>query len=65
MHLGYEVTTQDCVLGSHPESIEWNDVSHPLDLVDDSISVRQVGFVCHGGLTGLSDHSVYLFLDFT
>lgn len=64
MHLGYEVTAQCCVLGGHSESIERNDVPHPLDLVDDSVSVGQDGSVRHSGLPGLSDHSVYLCLDF-
>ena len=64
MHLGYEVPAQRHVLGSHSESIEWNNVSHPLDLMDHSVSVGQAGSVSHGGLSGLSDHSVYLGLDF-
>lgn len=63
MHLRYEVTAQCCVLGSHSESIEWNNVSHPLDLMDNSISVGKVGSVCHTGQTGLSNHSVYLCMD--
>ena len=63
MHLRYEVTAKSCVFGSHPESIERNNVSHPLDLMDDSVSVGQVESVRHSGLAGLSDHSVYLCLD--
>lgn len=64
MHLRDEVTAQRCVPGSHPERVERNNVSHPLDLMDDCISVGHVGSVCHGWLAGLSDHSVYLFLNF-
>ena len=63
MHLRYEVTTQCCVLGSFSESIQRNNVSHPLDLMDDSVSVGHVGSVGHSGLTALSDHSFYLCLD--
>ncbi len=63
MHLGYEVTSQCRVLGGHSESIERNNVSHPLDLMDDSVSVGQVGSISHSGLAGLSDHAVYLCLD--
>ena len=58
IHLGDEVTAQCRILGSHSESIERNNVPDPLDLVDDSVSVRQVGPVCHSGKAVLSDHSV-------
>lgn len=64
MHLRYEVTSQCGVFGSHSEPIERDNISHPLNLMDDSIRVRQVGSVGHGGVTCLSDHSVYLCLDF-
>lgn len=64
MHLGYEVTAQCRVLGGLSESVQRNDVSDPLDLVDDSVGVRQVGFVSHSWLAGPSNHSVCLRLDF-
>lgn len=43
---------------------ERNYVAHPLDLVDDSVSVGQVCTVLHARLSGLSNHSVYFSLDF-
>lgn len=64
MHLWDDVTPQRCVLCRHPESVERNDVPHPLDLVDDSICVRHVGSVRRGGLTAVSHHSVHLCLYF-
>lgn len=42
---------------------ERNYVSHPLDLVDDSVSVGQVCPIFHAWLSGLSNQSVYLSLD--
>lgn len=63
-HLGYEVFSQCCVLGSHFGGSCWDSICKPLDLVNDSVSVRHVGSVGNGGLTELSDHSVDLLLDF-
>ena len=64
MHLGYEVTAQHRVPGGCSESVQRNNVSDPLELVDDSVGVGQVGFVSHSWLAGLSNHSIYLCLDF-
>lgn len=64
LNLWYEVTTQGRVLGSHSGPIEWDNVAHPLDLIDDCICVGQVGSVRHSGLAVLPDHLVYLSLHF-
>lgn len=64
MYLWQQVPSQGSVLGGHSESVQRNNVPHPLGLVDDSIRVGQVGSVCHSGLAGPSDGPVYLDLDF-
>lgn len=64
MYLWQEVPSQGRVLGGHSESVQRNDVPHPLGLVDDSIRVGQVGSVCHSGLAAPPDGPVYLGLDF-
>lgn len=63
-HFGDEAAAQRRVLSGLSEGVERNDVSHPLDLMDDSVSVGQVGPVGHSGQAVLSDHSVDLCLNF-
>lgn len=64
VYLWYEVSSQCCVFVGHFREARRNNIPHPLKLVNDGISVRHVGSVAHVGLTILSDHSVYLCLDF-
>lgn len=64
MHLGYKVSIQCCVFIGHFGESSRYDVSHSLELMNDSVGVRHIGSVGHRGLTELSDHPVYFCLDF-
>lgn len=64
LYLGYEVSSQYSVFTGHFGESQWDNIPKPLSLVDDSISVGQVGSILHSGLTRLSNHSVNLCLDF-
>lgn len=64
LYLRYEVSSQCSVFTGHFGESRRNNISHPLKLMNDSVRVRHVGSVSHVGLTILSDHSVYLCLDF-
>lgn len=50
----------DCHVGY----VQGQDVSHPLDLMNDRISVGHVLSVFYCGLSGLTNHGVNLSLDF-
>ena len=57
------VATQLDVPAGKMRQAERKYVTHPLDLMYDSVSVRQFCTISHARLSGLSDHSVYLSLD--
>lgn len=63
-YFGDEVSSQCRVFAGHFGETKWNNISHPLDLMDDSISVGHVRSVSYSGMARLSDHCVYLLLDF-
>lgn len=62
-YLGYEIFPKFRVFAGHLGETQRQNVSYPLCLMDDSVSEGHVGSVSHGGLAGLSYHSVYLSLD--
>lgn len=64
LYLWNEITPNDCIFDSHSQSVQWDSVSKPLDLMKDGISVVKFLPVHQGGLAILPKNAVNLRLTF-
>lgn len=59
-----DVPSKVCVLGNYVRNSDGEEVSEPLNLVDDGIGVRHVGSVIESGSTVRANHAINLLMDF-
>lgn len=64
MHLWDCVLVQLGVLACHMDHVEGNDIGHSLHFMDDCIGIGQVFSVRQRRLSGWTNNSIYLSLDF-